>query len=50
MAPTGTFGLFVLVNLASLVFVSKFVPETKGHSLEDLEAHFRHGEPVRVPA
>lgn len=50
LGSTGTFGLFVLVNLASLMFVSKFVPETKGHSLEDLEAHFRHGEPVRVPA
>jgi major inositol transporter-like SP family MFS transporter len=47
LGSTGTFGLFVLVNLASLAFVAKFVPETKGHSLEDLEAHFRDGE---VPA
>lgn len=47
LGSTGTFGLFVLVNLASLAFVIKFVPETKGHSLEDLEAHFRDGE---VPA
>lgn len=49
LGSTGTFGLFVLVNIASLVFVAKFVPETKGHSLEDLEAHFRDGEvPARV--
>ena len=47
LGSTGTFGLFVLVNVASLAFVIKFVPETKGHSLEDLEAHFRDGE---VPA
>ncbi|WP_461174080.1 sugar porter family MFS transporter [Arthrobacter sp. Z1-9] len=49
LGSTGTFGLFVLVNVASLVFVTKFVPETKGHSLEDLEAHFREGvAPARV--
>jgi MFS transporter, SP family, major inositol transporter len=49
LGSTGTFGLFVLVNVASLAFVTKFVPETKGHSLEDLEAHFREGvAPVRV--
>jgi major inositol transporter-like SP family MFS transporter len=49
LGSTGTFGLFVLVNAASLVFVTKFVPETKGHSLEDLEAHFREGvAPARV--
>jgi len=46
LGSTGTFGLFVVVNLASLAFVAKFVPETKGHSLEDLEAHFRDGEKV----
>ena len=51
LGSTGTFGLFVLVNLASLAFVIKFVPETKGRSLEDLEAHFRDGEvPARVSA
>ncbi|SDS94574.1 MFS transporter, SP family, major inositol transporter [Pseudarthrobacter equi] len=51
LGSTGTFGLFVLVNVASLAFVAKFVPETKGHSLEDLEAHFRDGAvPARVSA
>lgn len=49
LGSTGTFGLFVLVNIASLAFVIKFVPETKGHSLEDLEAHFRDGgAPAKV--
>ena len=43
LGSTGTFAVFVLVNVASLVFVSKFVPETKGHSLEELEVHFRTG-------
>lgn len=43
LRSTGTLGLFVLVNLASLFFVAKCVPETKGRSLEELEAHFRGG-------
>ncbi|MHC6594944.1 sugar porter family MFS transporter [Arthrobacter sp. C152] len=51
LGSTGTFGLFVLVNIISLAFVIKFVPETKGHSLEDLEAHFRGGgAPARITA
>lgn len=51
LGSTGTFALFVLVNIGSLVFVARAVPETKGHSLEDLEAHFRGGEvPARLQA
>ncbi len=38
---TVTFGLFVVVNLASIAFVTKFVPETRGRSLEELEDDFR---------
>ncbi|PQP23134.1 sugar porter family MFS transporter [Rhodococcus opacus] len=37
LGSTGTFGLFVLVNLVSVYFVYRFVPETKGRSLEELE-------------
>lgn len=47
LGSTGTFALFVLVNLGSLVFVAKCVPETKGRSLEELESEFRGGT-VRV--
>ncbi|MDQ4046887.1 MAG: sugar porter family MFS transporter [Actinomycetota bacterium] len=43
LGSTGTFTVFVLVNIVSLVFVAKCVPETKGHSLEELEVHFRTG-------
>ena len=50
LGSTGTFVVFAVVNLASLVFVSRFVPETKGQSLEELEVHFRTGSlPVIVP-
>ncbi|WP_258062752.1 sugar porter family MFS transporter [Arthrobacter sp. B0490] len=49
LGSTGTFTLFVAVNIVSLLFVRKFVPETKGHSLEDLETRFRtEGEAARV--
>ncbi|MBD0322165.1 MAG: sugar porter family MFS transporter [Aldersonia sp.] len=41
LGSTGTFGLFVLVNLVSVYFVKRFVPETKGRSLEELEDQFR---------
>ncbi|KQR63545.1 MFS transporter [Arthrobacter sp. Leaf337] len=51
LGSTGTFAVFVLVNVASLVFVSKCVPETMGQSLEELEVHFRTGSlPVITPA
>ncbi|WP_426225790.1 sugar porter family MFS transporter [Pseudarthrobacter sp. DSP2-3-2b1] len=52
LGSTGTFALFVAVNLISLGFVWKFVPETKGRSLEELESDFRvHNEvPVRATA
>ncbi len=41
LGATGTFGIFVLINLASIVFVSRFVPETRGRTLEELEDDFR---------
>ncbi|KQQ21847.1 MFS transporter [Rathayibacter sp. Leaf299] len=52
LGSTGTFALFVAINLVSLFFVFKAVPETKGRSLEDIETDFRTQaiqvvEPVR---
>jgi major inositol transporter-like SP family MFS transporter len=41
LGSTGTFGIFVLINIVSIFFVTKFVPETRGHSLEALEDNFR---------
>src|SRR4051794_463972 len=38
---SATFGLFVLINLLSIVFVARFVPETRGRTLEELEDEFR---------
>ena len=38
---TATFGLFVLINIGSIFFVSRYVPETRGRTLEELEDEFR---------
>ncbi|WP_408871013.1 sugar porter family MFS transporter [Gluconobacter cerinus] len=38
-----TFWLFALVNAAAFLFVLRYVPETKGQSLEQLEMSLRNG-------
>ncbi|BBP89807.1 hypothetical protein BsIDN1_34250 [Bacillus safensis] len=39
-----TFFIFVGFGILSILFVTKFLPETKGLTLEELEANFRnHG-------
>ena len=40
LGSTGTFALFVAVDIGSWLFVRKFVPETKGTTLEELEDRF----------
>jgi major inositol transporter-like SP family MFS transporter len=41
IGSTWTFALFAAINLGSLIFVLRAVPETKGRSLEVLENDFR---------
>src|SRR4051812_37672452 len=48
LGSTGTFGIFVLINLASIAFVTKFVPETRGRSLEELEDDFREHDAAHL--
>ncbi|WP_172191327.1 MFS transporter [Actinomyces faecalis] len=40
LGGAGTYLIFCLLNVLSLIFYIKFVPETKYHSLEELEARF----------
>jgi MFS transporter, SP family, major inositol transporter len=39
-----TFFIFAVFGIAAIIFVNKFLPETKGKSLEQLESHFRNYE------
>lgn len=36
-----TFFLFFALGLVALTFVFRYLPETRGHSLESLERYFR---------
>lgn len=42
----GTFGLFAAVCLAGVFFTMAQVPETRGASLEEIEAYLRAGRPL----
>ncbi len=42
--------LYGLMNVLAFLFVMRFVPETKGRSLEDIEAMLREGELAFVTA
>ena len=37
LGPTATFGIYALLSFCAIIFVSRFVVETKGKSLEELE-------------
>ncbi len=45
---SATFFIFVLLGIASVIFVKRFLPETKGLSLEQLEQNFRAYEKTDV--
>lgn len=36
-----TFFIFAFINFLTIFFYWKFIPETKGKSLEELEEHFQ---------
>jgi len=56
LGSTPVFLMFAVINAISLAFVIKFVPETRGRTLEELEddfrthdaAHYIHEAPVGV--
>ena len=49
MGPTRTFWLYGLLAVAAWIFSFYFVPETKGRTLEEIEAFWRAGRTVGRP-
>ncbi|MCF8346392.1 MAG: sugar porter family MFS transporter, partial [Bacteroidales bacterium] len=45
--PGGAFFIYAILGIAGLLFVKYYIPETKGHTLEEIEEHFRQGKSVR---
>ncbi len=41
LGPAGTFMIFAIICLPSLWFISKFIPETKGRSLEEIQVFWQ---------
>jgi major inositol transporter-like SP family MFS transporter len=41
LGASKTFGIFVVINILSVIFVARFTPETKGRTLEEVEDDFR---------
>lgn len=39
---SATFFIFAVLGIGAIIFVNKFLPETKGKSLEQLESYFRN--------
>ena len=37
LTPTGTFATFTLIALLACAFIRRFIPETKGRALEEVE-------------
>ncbi len=45
--PGGSFLVYAIIAIIGIIFVYRLVPETKGHSLEEIEQHFQEGKPPR---
>ncbi|OFY54592.1 MAG: MFS transporter [Bacteroidetes bacterium RBG_13_46_8] len=47
LSPTGAFLLYACVGILGLIWGYYFIPETKGHTLEHIEEHWRQGKKPR---
>jgi len=43
----GAFFVYAAVGVLGLIFINRYIPETKGHSLEKIEDHFLKGKHPR---
>ena len=45
--PGGAFFIYAGICILGIIFTYQYIPETKGHSLEDIESHFMAGKHPR---
>jgi H+/Cl- antiporter ClcA len=45
--PGGAFFIYAIIGILGIIFVYSYIPETKGHSLEEIEEHFQQGKHPR---
>ena len=48
LGKAATFWLYGAISIGTWIFLFFLVPETKGKSLEQIEAHWRAGNPARA--
>jgi len=48
LTQSGAFWLYGIITIGALVFTVRMVPETKGRTLEQIEAHWRSGRHPRL--
>ena len=44
----GAFWIFAVIMVFAITFVIVFLPETKGHSLEEIQEHFEKGQVIAI--
>lgn len=47
LGMSSTFFVFVVLGASAILYVKKYLPETKGRTLEELENDFRSNQGVR---